>query len=240
MLAAFRAEYVTATGRLVCETQTAMILALHLDLVEQKHRARIAAMLKANIEAHRTHLVTGFIGTPYACLTLSDNGMHELAGKLLLQEQNPSWLYEVNMGATTVWERWNSILPDGKISGTGMNSLNHYAYGAIVEWIYRSVCGLRLDEEKPAGLRVIFRPHPDERLGEAEASVRFAAGRYTGGWALSGSRVHYHFTVPFDGALRCEPDRPLRELKLNGEEILKERLAEDFTAGIYEIEAEIV
>ncbi|MBO6041333.1 MAG: family 78 glycoside hydrolase catalytic domain, partial [Oscillospiraceae bacterium] len=146
VLAAFREEYITATGRLVCETQTAMILALHLDLVEEKHRARIAAMLKANIEAHRTHLVTGFIGTPYACLTLSDNGMHELAGKLLLQEQNPSWLYEVKMGATTIWERWDSILPDGSFNPANMNSLNHYAYGSIGSWLYTKLAGLEIVE----------------------------------------------------------------------------------------------
>ena len=93
--------------------------------VEEKHRARIAGMLKTNIDAHKTHLVTGFIGTPYACLALSDNGMHELAGKLLLQEQNPSWLYEVKMGATTIWERWDSIRPDGSFNPANMNSLNH-------------------------------------------------------------------------------------------------------------------
>ena len=146
VLTAFRAEYVTATGRLVCETQTAMVLALHLGLVEEKHRERIAAMLKNNIDAHKTHLVTGFIGTPYACLALSDNGMHELAGKLLLQEQNPSWLYEIKMGATTIWERWDSILPDGRFNPANMNSLNHYAYGSIGDWLYTRLAGLRILE----------------------------------------------------------------------------------------------
>ena len=146
VMAAFRAEYVTVTGRLVCETQTAMVLALHLNLVEEKHRVRIAAMLKTNIDAHKTHLVTGFIGTPYACLALSDNGMHDLAGKLLLQEQNPSWLYEVKMGATTIWERWDSILPDGRFNPANMNSLNRYAYGSIGNWLYTKLAGLELLE----------------------------------------------------------------------------------------------
>ncbi|MBQ9643844.1 MAG: family 78 glycoside hydrolase catalytic domain, partial [Lachnospiraceae bacterium] len=157
VLAAFRAEYVTSTGRLVCETQTAMILALHLNLVEEKDRARIASMLKTNIDAHQTHLVTGFIGTPYACHALSDNGMHDLAGKLLLQEQKPSWLYEVKMGATTIWERWDSILPDGSFNPANMNSLNHYAYGSIGSWLYTRLAGLRILE--PGYKRFEIRPH---------------------------------------------------------------------------------
>ena len=146
VLAAFREEYVTASGRLVCETQTALVLALHLGLVEDRHRGRIADMLRASIDAHKTHLVTGFIGTPYACLTLSDNGLHDLAGKLLLQEQNPSWLYEVKMGATTIWERWDSILPDGRFNPANMNSLNHYAYGSVGNWLYTKLAGLELLE----------------------------------------------------------------------------------------------
>ena len=155
-LAAFRAEYVTGTGRLACETQTAMVLALHLGLVEEHHRARIAAMLKNNIDAHKTHLVTGFIGTPYACLTLSENGMHDLAGKLLLQEQNPGWLYEVKMGATTIWERWDSIQPDGSFNPANMNSLNHYAYGSIGNWLYTKLAGLEILE--PGYKRFAVRP----------------------------------------------------------------------------------
>ncbi len=146
VLKAFRAEYVTSTGRLVCETQTAMVLALYLNLVEEKDRARIAAMLKTNIDAHKTHLITGFIGTPYACLALTENGLHDLAGKLLLQEQNPSWLYEVKMGATTIWERWDSIQPDGSFNPANMNSLNHYAYGSIGNWLYTKLAGLELVE----------------------------------------------------------------------------------------------
>ena len=146
VLAAFRDEYVTRTGRLVSETQTAMTLALHFDLVEEKFKTAIADRLEQNIAAHKTHLTTGFVGTPYLCLALSDNGKHALAGKLLLQEENPGWLYEVKMGATTVWERWNSIMPDGSFNPVNMNSLNHYAYGSIGNWLYTRLCGLRLLE----------------------------------------------------------------------------------------------
>lgn len=142
VLEAFRAEYVTSTGRLVSETQTAMVLALHLGLVEKNHLPGIAQRLARNIQDHRTHLTTGFVGTPYLCPALSDNGYHDLAGKLLLQVEAPGWLYEVKMGATTIWERWNSILPDGSFNPKNMNSLNHYAYGSIGNWLYTRLCGL--------------------------------------------------------------------------------------------------
>ena len=142
-LSAFRDEYVTKNGRLVSETQTALTLALHFDLVEEAHREAIAERLENNISVHKTHLTTGFVGTPYLCLALSDNGKHDVAGKLLLQEENPGWLYEVKMGATTIWERWNSILPDGSFNPANMNSLNHYAYGSIGNWLYTRLCGLQ-------------------------------------------------------------------------------------------------
>lgn len=146
LVRAFRAEYVTPTGRLVSETQTAMILALHFDMVPDEFRPRLLDALEKNIGAHKTHLLTGFIGTPFACLTLSENGRHDLAGRLLLQEDDPSWLYEVKMGATTIWERWNSIRPDGSFNSANMNSLNHYAYGSIGNWLYTKLCGLEILE----------------------------------------------------------------------------------------------
>ena len=104
------------------------------------------------------HLDTGFCGTPFLCRVLSENGHNEIAYTLLLNDDFPSWLYEVKMGATTVWERWNSVLPDGSISGTGMNSLNHYAYGSIVDWMYRNVCGLNPCEEAPGYKKLLSGP----------------------------------------------------------------------------------
>ncbi|MCL1909332.1 MAG: family 78 glycoside hydrolase catalytic domain, partial [Kiritimatiellaeota bacterium] len=141
--AAFLAEFFTATGRCVCDTQTAHALALHFNLVPEKFRARTFDRLVKLLEDNKWALTTGFVGTPILCRVLSDNGRPDIAMKLLLREDYPSWLYEVNLGATTVWERWNSVLPDGTCSGTGMNSMNHYAYGSIVEWMYRNLAGLR-------------------------------------------------------------------------------------------------
>lgn len=142
-LSAFRKEYITETGRLVSETQTACILSLKFNLIEEKFRNRVERTLYKNILAHKNHLATGFIGTPLICHALSDSGYHDLAGQLLLKDDYPSWLYAVKKGATTIWERWNSILPNGDFDTSGMNSLNHYAFGAIGDWMYRRIGGLQ-------------------------------------------------------------------------------------------------
>ena len=133
---AFQREYYTETGRIVSETQTGAIISLYFNLAREKDRKRILNTLLTNIGNHKNHLATGFVGTPYICHTLSENGAHEMAATLFMKEDYPSWLYAVNMGATTIWERWNSIKPDGTFDESGMNSLNHYAYGSVGDWMY--------------------------------------------------------------------------------------------------------
>ena len=194
VLSAFRDEYVTKTGRLVCETQTAMTLALHFGLVEEKDRAAIAERLAQNIAAHKTHLTTGFVGTPYLCLALSDNGKHDVAGKLLLQEENPGWLYEVKMGATTVWERWNSIMPDGSFNPANMNSLNHYAYGAIGYWLYTRLCGLKRLE--PGYKRLAVAPQFIKGITHAALTYECVYGTIKTAWHCEGGTITVDLTVP--------------------------------------------
>lgn len=143
---AIQERYYTADGKSVVQTQTAHILALAMNLVEDEHRKTIAEGLVALLKKNNMHLATGFVGTPFLCKVLSEEGYSEAAYELLFQKDFPSWLYEVDMGATTIWERWNSVLPDGSISGTGMNSLNHYTYGSIAQWMYENMCGLTLRE----------------------------------------------------------------------------------------------
>ena len=194
VLAAFRDEYVTKTGRLVSETQTAQTLALHFGLVEEKDRAAIADRLEQNIAAHKTHLTTGFIGTPYLCLALSDNGKHELAGKLLLQEEAPGWLYEVKLGATTIWERWNSILPDGSFNPANMNSLNHYAYGSIGNWLYTRLCGLRLIE--PGYRKFAVAPQFMQGVTHAKLTYESVYGEIAVAWRCEGGTITVDLSVP--------------------------------------------
>ncbi len=194
LLRAFRAEFITETGRLVSDTQTAAVLTLHFHLAEDRHRGRILERLVENIHRHGDHLVTGFLGTPYLCHVLSENGYHDLAGKIVLQEDFPSWLYAVNMGATTVWERWNSMNPDRTISDTGMTSFNHYAYGCVGEWLYGRLCGIRAIA--PGYKRSIIEPRPIEGIAWAEASVETVYGTLASRWEREENRYKVYVTIP--------------------------------------------
>ena len=199
---AFRKEFFTPTGRIAEPTQTAMVMALFMDLAPEDARERLRADLRKRLKDRDWHLDTGFVGTYYLCRTLTQNGMGDIAYTLLLNEDYPSWLYEVNMGATTVWERWNSVLPNGLVSDTGMNSMNHYAYGSVVEWMYRCMGGLNPSEECPGFKRVRIDPSVDARFEFVDVSYDSAAGLYECGWKLEGGAVRYQVTVPFD----CEAD----------------------------------
>ena len=191
-------EYVTRTGRLAITTQTAYVLALFFDIMPEHWREQTAYALRRKLKDSNFHLRTGFIGTPYLCRVLSQTGSNDLAYRLLLQEDYPSWLYEVNMGATTIWERWNSILPDGSISDTGMNSLNHYSYGSIVEWMYRNAAGINPLEEYPAFKRFALSPQPRPELGSLKAEFLSPAGRIRSEWQYcENGDLELCFEVPY-------------------------------------------
>ncbi|MCD7746491.1 MAG: glycoside hydrolase family 78 protein [Lachnospiraceae bacterium] len=152
--------------------------------------------LEARVKASNDNLNTGFVGTTMLCPALTQTGHHDTAVTLLLNEDFPSWLYSVNLGATTIWERWDSVGPDGTISAEGMNSLNHYSYGSIEAWMYGYVCGIRAAE--PGFRKAILEPHPDQRLGFAKGKLETAAGVYESSWSYDeDGRVTYTFTVPF-------------------------------------------
>ena len=191
-------EYVTKTGRLAINTQTAYVLALHFDLLPDEFREQAAHSLSLKLKQANFHLRTGFIGTPYLCRTLSENGYNEISYRLLLQDDFPSWLYQVNMGATTIWERWNSILPDGSISDTGMNSLNHYSYGSIVEWIYRNCAGIKPMEQHPGYREFELAPQPNHMLHELKARFLSPFGEIVSEWKIEkDGEVTLRFVVPF-------------------------------------------
>ncbi|MCL1910212.1 MAG: alfa-L-rhamnosidase RamA, partial [Kiritimatiellaeota bacterium] len=219
ILAAFNAEYFTPTGRCVCDTQTAHALALHFNLIPAKFRKRTFDRLVKLLEDNKWALTTGFVGTPILCRVLSDNGRPDIAMKLLLREEYPSWLYEVNLGATTVWERWNSVLPDGKISGTGMNSMNHYAYGSIVEWMYRNLAGLR--PAAPGFRKALIAPDKPVANGLKNVSARFEspAGRYEIAWETAGKTVTYSIRVPYGAEARFVPPAAPETINVNGKNV---------------------
>lgn len=190
----FNQEYITRTGRIVSETQTGCVLALHFDLAEEQYRNRIIETLGSNIEVHKNHLSTGFVGTPYICHTLSENGMHELAGTIFLQEDYPSWLYAVKKGATTIWERWNSIMPDGSFDESGMNSLNHYAYGSIGAWMYEKLAGIHLLE---AGYKKFaVRPMFIKGITHVNAVYESVYGTIKCAWKCENGVIQVDVTVP--------------------------------------------
>lgn len=215
--AAIQNEYFTPTGRLAIPTQTALAIVLYMGLVPEQFRARQIAELQQRLDDRKGYLDTGFVGTYQLCYALADNGHAASVYTLLFNEEFPSWLYEVNMGATTVWERWNSVLPDGLVSDTGMNSMNHYAYGAVLEWMYRGMCGLNPVEDHPGFKRARIHPMPDERLEHARAEYKSAAGRYVSGWRRVEGGFAYEVEVPFDAEARFELERRGGHVTLNGE-----------------------
>lgn len=195
--AAYREEFITPNGRVAAPTQTAQVLALVFDLAGEKDRARIARDLNELIVDNDYHLTTGFVGTPYLCFALSDNGYHETAVKLLLQQTYPSWLYSVVKGATTIWEHWDGIKADGSFWSDDMNSFNHYAYGAVGEWMYRKVAGLAPDDREPGYKRVRIEPtFRGGGLTYARASYESMYGLIESGWTLKGDRAEIQVTLP--------------------------------------------
>jgi alpha-L-rhamnosidase len=190
---AFRNEYVTGSGRLISSTQTAYVLALHFDMLEPHHRAYAAERLVENVISYNYHITTGFLGTPYICHVLSRFGYADIAYKLLFQESYPSWLYPVKMGATTIWERWDGIKPDSTFQNAGMNSFNHYAYGAVGDWMYRVVCGIEI--EQPGYKQSSIVPVIAAELNHAKSSTVTPYGTILSGWQKENG-LKYELEIP--------------------------------------------
>jgi alpha-L-rhamnosidase len=196
IVAAFQRRFVTADGLLVSGTQTSYVLALHFDLLPEHLRSVAAQILAKDIESRGFHIATGFVGTPYILAVLEQHGYLDVAYKLLEQETFPSWLFPVKNGATTIWERWDGWTPEKGFQDVGMNSFNHYAYGAVGAWMVSRVAGLDLDPAKPGYRHVVFRPRPGGTLTWAEASLETPQGETRIRWDKSGSGFKFDLTVP--------------------------------------------
>lgn len=195
-LEAIRHEYFSPSGRCCIDTQTALLLTLRHGLTEEVERT--VSRLKTKLISNGGKLQTGFVGTPILCEELTRAGLTDLAFELLFNEEYPGWLYEVKLGATTIWERWNSMLSDGSVSSTGMNSFNHYSYGAIVEWLYACVTGLGQAPDSVGFRHAVIVPRVDIRLGSMEAVYCSAAGQWQVSWKiLDDQRLELAVTVPF-------------------------------------------
>lgn len=193
-LARVRQEYFTAGGRLCFDTVTAQALALCFGIVPESHRVKLAKQLNENVVKHGYTLVTGFIGTPYLLFALADNGYMRTAQKVLMNNGYPGWLYEVDMGATTVWERWNSLMPDGMPNPDGMNSYNHYAYGSVMEFVIKRIAGLQPTAAGYGGVKIA--PVPCKGLAEIRAEYDSAKGKIVCGYKQSDGRITYFAEIP--------------------------------------------
>lgn len=176
--------------------QTPALFALKNHLVEGKALEDMLARLRTNFVEHGNCLQTGFLGTSILMATLTEYGMVDIAYELLFQRKNPSWIYSIDNGATTIWERWNSYMKDSGMGPRGMNSFNHYAYGAVCEWIWETAAGIAADVTKPGFKHIIMSPIPDKRLGHLTAEYQSAAGLIKSAWRYEGDQWIWEFTIP--------------------------------------------
>lgn len=201
--------------------QNPALFALRGKLVEGQAKENTIKRLRENFAQHDNCLQTGFLGTSILMPTLTANGMTDIAYELLFQRKNPSWLYSVDNGATTIWERWNSYTKDNGMGPRDMNSFNHYAYGCVCEWLWKTMAGISADTSEPGFRRIIMKPIPDRRLGFVNAEYASAAGKIKSSWKYDKNRWNWSFTVP-QGCVA--------EVTLPGETESKE-----YTAGSYNI-----
>jgi alpha-L-rhamnosidase len=191
---AFRAEYVSANGLVVSDAQTAYALALELDLLDETQRARAARRLLEIVRANGHRIGTGFVGGRVICDALVDSGDVDAAYHMLLRTDCPSWLYAVTMGATTIWERWDSMLPDGRLNPGDMLSFNHYALGSVADWLHRTVAGLAPAE--PGYRRILVAPQPGGGLSSARAAHETPYGLAEVSWTRAAGKLKVEVTVP--------------------------------------------
>ena len=193
---AYMKEYVTPNGRIISGTQTAYVLALNFDMLPEDLRKQTAERLVENIKSYDNHLTTGFLGTPYLCEVLTRFGYDSVAYKLLLQKTYPSWLYPVTMGATTIWERWDGEKPDSTFEDPGMNSFNHYAYGAIGDWMYRKMAGLDTYEDGVGYKHIKIKPHIGGGFTYASASLNTYYGNVSNSWKIENGNLLMDVEIP--------------------------------------------
>ena len=202
--------------------QTPALFALKNHLVEGAAKEAMVKRLRRNFADHGNCLQTGFLGTSILMQTLTDNGMADIAWELLFQRKNPSWLYSIDNGATTIWERWNSYTREKGLGPVGMNSFNHYAYGSVCAWIWETAAGIAADPAAPGFRHIVMKPVPDRRLGSMDAVYRSCAGTIRSAWQFRGDTWTWTFTIP-EGATAT--------VTLPGE-----RQSRDYRAGTYTVE----
>ena len=212
---AFQHEFVGPDGFMKIQNQTSCVLALHFNLLTPEQREKQIALLERLIRDNGNRLTTGFVGTASLMLALTASGLTSVAYDLLLQEEYPSWLFSVNQGATTIWERWNSFTLKDGFGDVNMNSFNHYAYGAVADWMAAVAGGISY--AVPGGKILRFAAIPDPRMGYVNVSLETPYGRASSFWKYEGSSLNWRITAPFNTS--AEVVLPLsdpQKVKMNG------------------------
>jgi alpha-L-rhamnosidase len=212
---AFAKEYITPNGRMVSNTQTAYVVALSFGLVPDEMEAVAAKRLADDVNAFE-HLTTGFLGTPDLCHILTKYGYLKEAYMLLYRTGYPSWLYPVTQGATTIWERWDGQKPDGTFQNPGMNSFNHYAYGAVGDWLYRKVAGIDIDPAAPGFKSIIIKPHPGGDMNNVSASHDSPYGKVSSAWEIKEGNITLKVNVPVNTSATVFVPSTGNSLEMNG------------------------
>lgn len=186
----------TFKNQILNTMQTPALFALKNNLVDGQAKENMIARLRENFKQHDNCLQTGFLGTSILMPVLTENGMADIAYELLFQRKNPSWLYSIDNGATTIWERWNSYMIETGMGPKGMNSFNHYAYGCVCEWIWETAAGISCDSSQPGFKNIVMKPIPDKRLGFVKAEYKSPYGLIKSEWRYEGDKWIWDFTIP--------------------------------------------
>ncbi|MFR9496275.1 MAG: glycoside hydrolase family 78 protein [Rikenellaceae bacterium] len=235
---AFVNEYVTPNGRLMSNTQTAYLMAIAFGVLSDEQLETTKRALLQDVSRAK-HLTTGFVGTPLLCNTLSEIGRDDLAFMLLMRKEYPSWLYPVTMGATTIWERWDAILPNGDFNGGSMNSFNHYSYGAIGEWMYKHIAGIKRCDESLAYKRFLLSPHVGGGLTSAQAAHESPYGRIVSDWKIEDGSFIYNIEIPANTTAQVVlPNAATTQVEIDAM-VKMDQVEEDVTidlgSGVYKI-----
>jgi alpha-L-rhamnosidase len=212
---AFNKEFVTPNGRLSSNTQTAYVVALSFGLIPA-NLEKIAAQRLADDVNSFGHITTGFLGTADICHVLLKYGYLEEAYKLLYRKEYPSWLYPVTKGATTIWERWDGIKSDGTFQNAGMNSFNHYAYGAIGDWLYKVVAGINSHPDIPGYKKIVIKPHPGNEMNNVSSSHESPYGTIASGWIIENNTFKLSVTIPVNTSAEIYIPSKGKMLKIDG------------------------
>jgi alpha-L-rhamnosidase len=214
--AAYAKEYLTPNGRIASNTQTAYVVSLSFGLVPEEYIPSAAKRLADDVNKFG-HLTTGFLGTPDLCHVLTDYGYLDEAYMLLYRKNYPSWLYPVTQGATTIWERWDGQKPDGSFQDPGMNSFNHYAYGAVGDWLYRKVAGIDIDPDKPGYKAVIIKPYPGGEMNDVKAGHESPYGMVSSAWKIRDDKFILTICIPVNSSAEVFVPSTGTALEVNGE-----------------------